>query len=224
MGRALAEDALAGSPLNAVEELSRERAALGDTLGVLARRLAPAGAAWQLLTIVLDRLYGSGVQALGRPPYVTDALLQLLRAEAHEQRPEAVGGRRGPPGSAGPALAALAVSTQLRESVSRALHRPVAPTYDAVYLYDPPGSHVRTHVDTRDFEIVVHLVLEHVLPRNGRGSALVVHLPDKPEPTLLAVLPGEAVVLRGRGTIHSWEPLADDEERTMIAVGFASSR
>jgi hypothetical protein len=222
MGRALAEDALARSLTDALEGLSHERAALGDTLGALARRLAPGDAAWRLLTIVLDRLYGSGVHALGRPPFVSAALLQLLQAEAHVQRPKAVSAHRPAPGAAGPALAALAVSTQLRDAVSRALDSPVAPTYDAVYLYDPPGSHVRTHVDTRAYELVVHLVLEHDLPRNGRGSALLVHLPDEPEPRRLPVGPGEAIVLRGRGTIHSWERLAGDEERTMIAVGFAS--
>jgi hypothetical protein len=223
MGRALAEDALARSLTDAVEGLRHERAVVGDALGALARRLAPADAAWQPLTIVLDRLYGSGVHVLGRPPFVSDGLLQVLRAEGRGQRPETAAAHRPAPGAAGPALAALAVSAQLRDAVSTALGHPVAPTYDAVYLYDPPGSHVRTHVDTRDYELVVHLVLEHTLPRNGPGSALVVHLPGEPEPSRLAVCPGEAVVLRGRGTIHSWEQLADDEDRTMIAVGFASS-
>lgn len=224
MARALAEDALARSLTDAVEGLVQERTVLGDALGALARRLTPADAAWQPLTIVLDRLYGSGVHPLGRPPFVTDALLQLLRAEARGQRPEGGGARRPAPGAAGPALAALAVSAQLRDAVSAALGHAVAPTFDAVYLYDPPGSHVRAHVDTRDYELVVHLVLEHAPPRTGRGSALVTHLPGEPEPRRLAVPAGEAVVLRGRGTIHSWEPLAGDEDRTMIAVGFAGSR
>ena len=43
----------------------------------------------------------------------------------------------------------------------------VAPTYGAVYQYDPPGSRVRTHVDTPDYELVLHLILEHALPRDG---------------------------------------------------------
>jgi hypothetical protein len=30
---------------------------------------------------------------------------------------------------------------------------------------------------------------------------------------------GEGLVLAGRGTLHSWEPLADGEHRTMIAIG-----
>ena len=70
---------------------------------------------------------------------------------------------------------------------------------------------------------MVHLVLEHTPPQDGSaGSALVVHLVEEPEPIRLPVQRGEAVALRGRGTIHSWEPLRDDERRTMTAIGFRS--
>jgi hypothetical protein len=234
MGRALAEDAGTAHPHAAARRsLAEEKEVLGDALGAFARRLAPAGnppttgagaEAWPVLLTVLDRLFGSGVHPLGRPRFVTEGLLELLRAEAREQRPASSGSRRPGPGAAGHALASLAVSGQLRGAVSGALGRSVAPTYDAVYQYDPPGSHVRTHVDTRGYELVVHLVLEHGLPRReGRAeSALVVHLPGRREPLRVPLGVGEAVVLHGRGTVHSWEPLADDEDRTMIAVGFAS--
>jgi hypothetical protein len=96
-------------------------------------------------------------------------------------------------------------------------------TYNAVYLYDAPGSHVRTHVDARDYEVVFHLVLDHELPGGGSGgSALVAHLPAGTE--RLQVRPGEGVALRGRGTIHSWARLRDDERRTLIAIGFERRR
>lgn len=209
------------------------RQVLGDVLGSVARRLAHTGEApadgagaeaWQALAGALDRLFGSGVQPLGRLPFVSDPLLEQLRAEAHRQLPEEVGAGRTAPGPAGRVLASLAVSPKLRSAVSDALGFPVEPTYDAVYLYDPPGSHVRTHVDTRDYELVVHLVLEHDLPHDGStGSALLVHLPERSGPLRLRVEPGEAVALRGRGTIHSWEPLREDERRIMTAVGFASA-
>lgn len=208
------------------------REVLGDVIGSVARRLAQTGEAptegaaaeaWQALASTLDQLYGSGVQALGRLPFISDALLDLLVAEARQQLPEQEEARRPAPGPPGRVLASLAVSPKLREAVATAFGCAVAPTYDAVYLYDPPGSHVRTHVDTRDYELVFHLILEHTLPRDGsQGSALVVHLPAEPEPRRVPVEPGEAVALRGRGTIHSWEPLRYDEHRTMIAIGFAS--
>jgi hypothetical protein len=211
---------------------AERRQVLGDVLGSVARRLAHTGEApttgaaaeaWQALATVLDRLFGSGVQLLGRLPFVSDALVELLLTEARDRLPQRQEGGRAAPGPAGRVLAGLAVSPKLREAVSTAFGRPVVPTYDAVYLYDPPGSHVRTHVDTRDYELVLHLVLEHTRPQDGSpGSALIVHLPGEPEPTRLPVAPGEAVALRGRGTIHSWEPLRADEDRVMTAIGFAS--
>jgi hypothetical protein len=48
-------------------------------------------------------------------------------------------------------------------------------------------------------------------------------VPGGPAPRRVPIEIGEAVVLQGRGTVHSWEPLAGDEERTLIAVGFASA-
>jgi hypothetical protein len=209
------------------------REVLGDVLGSVARRLAHTGdaptegaaaEAWQALATALDELYGGGVRPLGRLPFISDALLALLVTEARQQLPAHDQASRPAPGPPGRVLASLAVSPKLRESVASAFGHEIFPTYDAVYLYDPPGSHVRTHVDTRDYELVFHLILEHTLPRDrSEGSALIVHLPEEREPTRLPVEPGEAVALRGRGTIHSWEPLRDDEHRTMIAIGFAST-
>jgi hypothetical protein len=113
------------------------------------------------------------------------------------------------------------VSRQLRECVSAALGFAVVPTYEAVYEYDPPGSHVGTHVDSRAYEIVFHLLLEHASSLGDAGeSVLVVHLPGEWSPTRIAVSPGDAVVLRGRGTIHSWQAMGDDDRRTLVAVGF----
>lgn len=220
-----------GLPEERNEGALREQ--VGDVLGSVARRLAASGEApaqgaaaeaWDAIAVALDRLFGSGVQHLGRLPFVTDALLDLLLAEARQRLPLRAGTSRPAPGPPGRALAALAVSGKLRRAVEDAFGFAVEPTFDAVYLYDPPGSHVRTHVDTRDYELVVHLVLEHAAPADGSGgSALLAHLPAAREPQRLPVAPGEAVALRGRGTIHSWEPLRDDEHRIMTAIGFARS-
>ena len=51
-------------------------------------------------------------------------------------------------------------------------------------------------------------------------SALVVHRVGEAEPQRVRLEAGEAVALRGRGTIHSWEPMGPDEERTLLAIGF----
>ena len=210
------------------------RAAVVDAIGAAARRLtlddepptdAAAAEAWRALVVAADRLHGSGAVALGRLPFVSDELLALLAAEAREQWPASAEPGRRTTARAGDALARVAVSRQLREAVATALGAAVAPTYDALYEYDPPGSRVRTHVDARDYEIVVHLLVEQTTAAGAPSSSeLVAHLPGAGAPTRLTVRPGEAVVLRGRGTLHAWRPLGPDERRTLTAIGFAPVR
>ena len=200
------------------------REALADVVSTIVRDLAPEdappasgpeAALWRELVILIDRLYGSGVAPLGRLPFISDKLLELLAAEA-----ESAGRRVDRAGEAGRFLASLAVSRKLNAAVADAVGFAVAPTYRAVFLYDIPGSHVKTHVDTREYEVVFHLILDHVIPDGGAGSALVVHRPGHVEPERVRLRPGEGVALRGRGTIHSWEPMGADERRTLVAVGF----
>jgi hypothetical protein len=198
--------------------------ALADVVTLIVRDLADgdggpptAGARelWRELVILTDRLFGSGVAPLGRLPFVGDRLLELLAEEAGD-----AARREDRAGEAGRFLANLAVSRKLRDAVADAVGFPVDPTYRAVYLYDIPGSHVKTHLDTHDYEVVFHLVLDHVVPGGGPGSALVVHRVGEAEPHRVRVRPGEALTLRGRGTIHSWEPMGPAERRTLVAIGF----
>jgi hypothetical protein len=206
------------------------RAALVDVVGTVARQLAPSDepaadpatqALWRELLGAADRLYGAGVVVLGRLPFVSDRLLELLVAEAGLELVDRPDGGARASGRAGQALATLALSRKLAQTVGAALGGCVVANRRASYEYDPPGSHVRTHVDARSHELNFHIVLEHDLPGDGApGSALVAHLPDRPGPQRLWLRPGEAVALSGRGTIHSWQRLRDDERRTLIAIGF----
>ena len=107
-----------------------------------------AAEAWQALVTALDRLFGGGVRAFGRLPFVTDAHLEALRAEARRQLPAQEGAGRPAPGPAGRVLASLAVSPKLREAVATAFGQACVPTYDAVYLFDPPGSLCRKRAET----------------------------------------------------------------------------
>ncbi len=206
-------------------EVPERRQALADVVSLVARGLAqggddppssrPESELWQALAAVVDRLFGSGVAPLGRLDFVSDRLLELLLDEARR-----ASRRVDRAGEAGRVLASLAVSGKLRDAVGKALGFPVASTHRAVYLYDTPGSHVQTHVDTEEYSVVFHLVLEHSGPAGGPRSALVVHGPGDKVGRRIAVPPGEAVALQGRGMIHSWEPMGADEQRTLIAVGF----
>ncbi len=206
----------------ATDEQRKE--ALVDIVSLIARELAPddeppsAGGAselWQALVILTDHLYGSGVEPMGRLPFISDRLLEMLASESRN-----AGRRVDRAGEAGRVLASLAVSGKLRDAVTTAVGFPVIPTYRAVYLYDIPRSHVRTHVDTHDYEVVFHLILEHTVPEAEAGSALVVHQVGERSARRVRLEPGEAVALRGRGMIHSWEPMGAQEHRTLIAIGF----
>jgi hypothetical protein len=223
-----ASDELAATMLGVAGRDEDRRAALADVLGLAARKLAPdgkppmAGEAaeiWRALVLALDSIYGGGVVSLGRLDFISDRLLELLGLEARMRLPEPVAVRRIA-GSPGTALASVAASGRLRRALSSALGQDVVPSGSAVYQHDPPGSHVRTHVDSRGYEFVFHLILEHEVPADTDGSALIVHRPDTPQPERVLLKPGEAVALRGRGSIHSWEQLAPGERRTLIGIGF----
>lgn len=218
-----------GTSLAAASPDREGQAAIADVVGAIARRLAPddeppaghdAAAAWRSLLVTADELYGSGVAPMGRLPFISARLLEIMAAEAAvamADRPK-TGARVSAAG--GRALRSLAVSGKLQAAVGAALGVPVEPNYTAVYLYDPPGSHVQTHLDTREYEVVFHLVLEHELPSDRPvGSALIVHLPGR-APTRLAIGPGECVALSGRGTMHSWEALRRGEQRLLIGIGW----
>lgn len=206
------------------------RAALADIAGAAARSLIVQGqppptvagaSAWQALVAAVDRIYGSGVHALGRLPFITDRLVDLLVDEARSQHAERPGEGRQRVGAPGRVLAEFAVSRGLRDAMSSAFGCPVVSTYSAVYLYDAPSSELGPHVDARGHELEFHLILEHTLPRDGSGgSALLAYLPGRSTPSRLELAPGEAVALRGRGTIHAWEPLGSDERRTLVGIGF----
>jgi hypothetical protein len=206
------------------------RAALVDVIGIVARQLAPSDVPvgdpaiqklWRELIGAADRLYGAGVVSLGRLPFVSDRLLELLVVEAGIELVDRPARGARVTGRPGRALATLAFSRKLEQTVGAALGSSVIANRQASYHYDPPGSHVGTHVDARSHELIFHMVLEHDVPDDGiRGSALVAHLPGRPGPQRLWLQPGDAVALSGRGTIHSWEQLRADERRTLIGIGF----
>jgi hypothetical protein len=156
------------------------------------------------------------VWVLGRLPFVGERLLAQLAAEALQQRPSDDGRTYGQPGDV---LSRLSVSRQLREAVSAAFGARLVPTYEAVYQYQPPGSSVAPHRDTAGYDLTFHMTLEHARPGNGsQGSVLEVHGPEGCNRIPLAR--AESLLFRGRELVHGWTPLADDEQRTLVAIGF----
>jgi hypothetical protein len=174
--------------------------------------------AWRALILTAARLHESRVRRLP-PASVEPALLDALTREGRARQPH---GRatRTQYATPGPVLSKLAADRALQRSASRAIGRRLAPTGVAVYMYDPPRSHVPPHLDSEHYEVIVHVVLEHVTPPGARRSALIIHGPRRDQ--RLAIAPGHGVVLAGRGAVHQWEPLGMAERRMMIGVGFRS--
>jgi hypothetical protein len=204
---------------------------LADLLGHAARGLAATGApptdgaglaAWRATLATTERLYGGGWRRLGRPPFLDGVRLERLLAEARRvrHRTVAVARRVADPG---PALRELAADRRLAAAVSEALGVAVAPGDRAVYLDLAPGARVEPHVDGGDFEVSFHLTLAHDPPPDApRRAALVVFRADE-RPERIELAPGEALALRGRGTVHARERLAPDERWTALAIGFVQT-
>jgi hypothetical protein len=133
-----------------------------------------------------------------------DELLDALRAEA---RPAVT------PDDA-PVLAALCASDAVADAASRAAGRRLVPTRTATFQIDEAFG---IHLDREPFPFVFDVVIEHRCPDGVQGARLQVLEPGGSQ--RLAPGVGEGLVLAGRGTLHSWEPLADGEHRTMITMG-----
>jgi hypothetical protein len=180
-----------------------------------------AAEVWLALGCALDRLHGNGVQAIGRLSFMSDELFGALCGEARTARPAQTRGAQRATGEAGDVLAAIAVSRELRDVVSGALGVDAVPTYRALYEYDGPGSFVAPHVDADGYPFVVHLLLEHTRAERPAQSVLIAYGPGALTPQRVSLSAMEAIVLNGRGTLHCWERLGIDEQRTLVAIGFA---
>ena len=195
-----------------------------------ARQIVPVGdrpaaaLAWHALLATVEHLgAGAGAHPLGRLPFITATLLGVLCDEATSALTSRATGPEQWAAPAGPALARLAVSRQLRTAVSQSVGFAVTPTYNAVYLADPPGSLVRPHIDKRGYDLTVHVVLTHDLPPGSTGTRLLIHRAGAAQPEPLRLHPGEAVVVRARATVHGWTRLAAGERRTMVGIGFVAA-
>jgi len=149
-------------------------------------------------------------------------LFGALCDEARTARPTQTSDARRATGEAGDVLAAIAVSRELRDVVSAAMAAAAMPTYHALYEYDGPGSFVAPHVDARNYPFVLHLLLERTRASVAAPSTLVAYTKAHPlSAERVSLAAGESVLLNGRGTLHCWERLGMDEQRTLVAIGFA---
>ena len=167
----------------------------------------------------LDRLHGHGVHALGQLSFIDEDLLAALLEEARRAQPPDDGDRRRSHGPAGDVLAALAVSRELRVTVSTVLGASAADLRRALNSTAPDRSSglTSTRANTLSFSICCSTT-GAVVRRHHRRSRVFCRIVDEPAQTVLKA--GEGLLLNGRGTLHCWAPLGDNERRTLVAIGY----
>jgi hypothetical protein len=206
-----------------------ERLNLNIIMSIAAGGLAPHGqlpsvgaraAAWKAVVSTLEHLHSAGLTEAGRIPFIEEEYFADIVREATDQ--EAIAHRTGPqelaPG--GPVAEQLAVDPRLLKIASRAIGGELLATGISSYLYyKREGDHLYPHVDTEIFAVNVILMVEHVAPARGDGSALQIFAADGP-PSRVVFAPGEAVVLQAGGTVHGREAVAGGERVTILTIGF----
>lgn len=179
-------------------------------------------ALYRAVILAAAELRDSQARRVTTRSFLDKVRLAALTREAHATRPLNHSTHRlvwAP----GPELRRLAVDRRLARAASRALGFRVEPAFVAVYMHDPPRSHVPPHLDASAYEVIVHVVLEHRGRRGPRGgSALVVHRPYRD--ARLDVAPGQTIVLSGRGAVHQWERLGAREDRLLVGIGFKAAK
>jgi hypothetical protein len=160
----------------------------------------------------------NGIAYRGRPDFITDGLLDQLRAESRAMRSQAVRFDDHYVATGAPFARQTALSEQLSDVVGD--HVPhIRPTAKANYLYyDEPGLGIEPHVDNEGFSLNVILMLEHLSERPEK-SALVVYPPGE-EPERIVLAEGEMVIMFADSVAHARERVREDERIRIAAFGF----
>jgi hypothetical protein len=200
-------------------------------IGAALRGLAPEtqipkrpclAAAWRVIVGALADAMPARAICIGRPPFLGDAMLEELRAEAAGLRAWGARSCVRP----GPLGRRLAVSRELTVAVGSALGYAVAPNYDASLLfYTPPGDFAAPfapHIDNDTYKITAILMLDrHQAADGSPGSALLAYRPDG-SADRIELEPGELAVTE-QGRVHAREPLKAGEQVTVLVIALAAS-
>jgi hypothetical protein len=179
--------------------------------------------AWNAGLQVLGEMHPSGLRLVGRAPFMTDAVLGELQAEAAAQAriSHRTGAQELSPG--GPRAVALSSDPAVIDHLSEAVGHRVAPTEIGSYLYyNRAGDHLYPHVDTDIFSVNLITMVEHAVPAGmqiEKGSALTIFTPGN-ELRRVPLKAGESAVLLASGTVHGRETIAAGESVTILTIGF----
>jgi hypothetical protein len=191
-------------PATVADRCGVDREGLADALSHAADYVVDIGA----LVALAAHLHPAGWWWTEPRRIFDDGLLDALRAEAASTVPT----------EETPVLAALRAAEVVADAAGRAAGRTLVPAQAAAYQFD---EELPIHLDREPFSFVLHVVIEHHCPGGAQAGRLRV-LGAAGEEWLSPAV-GEGLVLAGRGTLHCWEPLADGEHRTMIAIGLTAN-
>lgn len=170
-----------------------------------------------------ENLKSNGVCYFERPSFMTDEYLDTLIQEATDVRKRAIKQRGHLVGVGGKLGDKLATSTQLKDIVE-SYACAVNPTGVVSYMYyEDKGACLNAHVDTDVFSINVNIMLEH-----SGSQELLSHLyiftTDGASKEIIRHKPGEIVITYGDSIVHGRAPLGDNENVTLLTIGFQPSQ
>jgi hypothetical protein len=171
-----------------------------------------------------SRLRPYGIFYLGRPNFMTDALVENLRAEAESFRAEARFNFNH---------YLYQVETIASETCAEKLYEspvfgdfieshagPCLKSFITSYIYyDQAGRSSEPHVDNAFTSVTAMVGLRHECKRNIFSSRSVFFWPDK-ERLEIQLKPGEIVVFAGVSAVHGRTPVAEDEKVHSLLLSF----
>jgi acyl-CoA synthetase (AMP-forming)/AMP-acid ligase II len=170
----------------------------------------------------LGELMGDTPLYVGRPAFVTDELLERLRAEAAERRSAATLDQGMLMASPGEAARRFAYRDEMRELLA-GLGQRVEASGAGKYVYcDPTAKGPGEHLHEMPFVLNVELSLEHVSP--GRPGAQIVLCPPFGAARPVRTRPGELVVWFAGSVSHARDEIAAGERLTGLSMFYEPVR
>ncbi|NVB36539.1 hypothetical protein G6O69_01755 [Pseudenhygromyxa sp. WMMC2535] len=159
---------------------------------------------------------------VGRMPFVTDAVLDRLVADAEIRRSEAVHATRHRLLEGGEAAMALAAQPELdafvRALVTEGEGQSVTQTSTYYHYYDAVDDRVEPHLDTDEFSLSCLMLLRHSHTTTPRSRFYV--CPPGEGPTPIALREGECVVFYSGSVVHARSAPGRGESVITASWGF----
>jgi hypothetical protein len=159
------------------------------------------------------------VHYYGRPEWLTDEILEELRAEARRRRGQASDVERQAHARVGACGSRFASSREMLRLIAVSV-RPACPTGNANYLYyDSPGSGIDPHIDSVDFPLQVLLMIDHHGFTNQRSSLVI--FPNGPrDPVPIVLDPGHLVLFDAASVYHGRTSVSPGERLVLLGAGY----